>query len=126
MPFNLLLFPLVGGYYFIVRARLCKFWQQRIERQRLIFNSIIVGAILLSISFVTSLIARSLLSVEVIQSITKASPLTLPFFWTAFASFIYGVILAELSNRIVGRERAIKWAIDFIGNELELLFKNSW
>jgi hypothetical protein len=42
MPFNLLLLPLIGGYYLLVTSRFTKYIHQRIDRQRLIFNSVLV------------------------------------------------------------------------------------
>ena len=42
MPFNLLLLPLVGGYYLLVTSRFTKYIHQRIDRQRPIFNSALV------------------------------------------------------------------------------------
>lgn len=52
MPFNLLLFPIVGGYYIITRLERFKYINQRLDRQMILFNSIIVGVALLVTSFV--------------------------------------------------------------------------
>ena len=54
MPFNLLLLPLVGGYYLLVTSRFTKYIHQRIDRQRLIFNSVLVGIALIGLSIIVT------------------------------------------------------------------------
>ena len=46
MPWNLLLLNLVAGYYLLTRSHYFKFEQQRLDRQRLIFESILLGVAL--------------------------------------------------------------------------------
>ena len=38
MPFNLLLFPLVGGYYILIRFEYFRYIQYRLESQRININ----------------------------------------------------------------------------------------
>lgn len=43
MPWNLLILPLVAGYYLLTRFYPFKYKQQRLDRQRLIFESILLA-----------------------------------------------------------------------------------
>lgn len=124
MPFNLLLFPLVGGYYFLIRFKHFKYLHQRLERQKLLFNSVIAGTILLSLSFFLTWIAFHLFPHR--SSIIKDNlPVHLPFFGTTLFSFILGILIAEVGNWFIDESKAISNAIKSIGNELELLFESS-
>lgn len=50
MPWNLLVLPLAAAYYILTRCDLLKYKQQRLDRQRLIFESVLLGSFLLAIS----------------------------------------------------------------------------
>jgi hypothetical protein len=126
MPFNLLLFPLVGGYYFITNSRYWRFHHQRIENQRLLLNSVIAGAFLLLISFGTAAVLF-MLAPTIAKSITDYSPLPIPYFWTTIGSFIYGIVITHATNRfMIGRDEAIRRCIQDTGNELERLMETSF
>ena len=51
MPFNLLLLPLIGGFYFFSKWEKTAYFATRHDKERLIFYSSLYGFILLSISF---------------------------------------------------------------------------
>lgn len=127
MPFNLLLFPLAGGYYLLVQSHFLKYYHQRVERQRLIFNSVVVGIILLFVAFICTYIAVKI-APELVGRISAYSPVRLPFFWTTLFSFVLGVAFAHMPNWVIGvdrRQRCIVSAIQNIGNELEKLLETS-
>ena len=46
VKFDLLLLPLIGGYIFLITSYFTKFYHQRLDRQRLIFNSVIAGVLI--------------------------------------------------------------------------------
>lgn len=120
MPFNLLIFPIVGGYYILIRCELFRYRQQRVERQKLIFNSIFAGILVLFISWtVTALISSCLPSL--VELFRRYYPIKAPFFGTAVFSFFISIIFTELANLIVSEDKAISKAIHKIGNEFELL-----
>lgn len=52
MPFNLLLFPLVGGYYILSRFEYLRYVQYRLESQRVLLNSAFAGILLLTGCFI--------------------------------------------------------------------------
>lgn len=125
MPYNLLLFPLLGGYYFIVRCNGVKFYHQRVDNQRLLFNSAIAGIGLLALSFIVGLICRTV-ALDLYDALDSLFPISESkySFETMFA-FILGIALAEGSNRFINKERAIMRAIAWNDDELELLLKSA-
>ncbi|MEM8999516.1 MAG: hypothetical protein AAGB24_04565 [Bacteroidota bacterium] len=59
MRFDLILFPLLGGYLFLVICPITKYLHQRIERQRLIFHAAIAGGIITTFTYwLRDLLAR--------------------------------------------------------------------
>ena len=59
MPFNLLLLPLIGGFVLLSHWNLTVFFAKRLDKERLLFYSSLVGAVLLCISFGVSILAVS-------------------------------------------------------------------
>lgn len=125
MPFNLLLFPLVGGYYLIVRFNKIRYIHQRLERQKLLFNSVIAGTFLLIISFGITFFFEKIFTLQA-EQIAKYFPITFPYFGTTLISFFLGIVIAEVGNLFTDNTRSISDSIDVIGNELELLLKVSF
>lgn len=125
MPFNLLLFPLVGGYYLIIRFRRFRYIHQRLERQKLLFNAVIAGTFLLIVAFALTFMARHLFAGQV-EQLNRFLAINIPYFGTTILSFFLGIIIAEVGNLFVNNTRAISDSIDVIGNELELLLKTSF
>lgn len=125
MPFNLLLFPLVGGYYFLITFKLYKYRFQRLDNQKLLFNSVIAGAFLLLSAFIITIIFISL-SPELATIFKRNFPLQLPYFGTALLSFFLGLSVPHIGNFFVNEKKAISDAIKKNGNELELLFESSF
>lgn len=125
MPFNLLIFPLIGGYCFLILSRFTKYHHQRIDRQKLLFNSTITGVFLLiTAAIVTGIITHYFPNVSL--KIKSIFPLDLPYLGTTFLAFIFGITMALFSNIFKNETKAIISAIDNFGNELELLTKASW
>lgn len=125
MPFNLLLFPLVGGYYLIIRFRRLRYIHQRLEQQKLLFHAVIAGTFLLIISFAITFTIRHLFA-EQVNQLNHFLSINIPYFGTTILSFFLGMIIAEAGNLFVDNTRAISDSIDIIGNELELLLKTSF
>lgn len=123
MPFNLLLFPLVGGYYFLMRCKLFRYVHQRAERQKLLFNSVIAGVFLLIISLGITWTIKQIPPIA--EQFRKVLPHNVAYFGTTILSFFLGIILAEVSNRFINKETALRIAIRTIGNEFERLLESS-
>ena len=124
MPFNLLLFPLVAGYYVLIRFRYFRYIQQRMDRQRLLFNSILLGILILVITILARIILEALFP-KMIPALTGYLPLQTPYFGTTVFSLLISVALVEIGNRFISRAHAIKYAIKFIGDESEIMLKDS-
>lgn len=124
MPFNLLLFPLVGAYYILIRFKYLKYIQSRLESQRILLNAALIGIFLLTFTFFLRAIANILFP-ETLNSVYQHFPLKVPFFGTTVSSLLIAIIATEAANLFVNREKAIKFSIDYIGNELELMLKSS-
>lgn len=120
MPFNLLLFPIIGGYYVLIRSELFRYEQQRVDTQKLILNSILVGIVLLGISWILTSVVRFVFP-QVVDVVTDYYPIKVNYFGTAISSFLLGITLTELSNLFVTRASQIPAAIKSIGNEFERL-----
>lgn len=126
MPWNLLILPLLGGYYLLSRFNIFKYRQQRLDRQRLIFDTILIGLFLL----ISSFLLRKLLYLflpELLDTIYSYFPIKTPFIGTTFASFLIAVIITEFGNRTFysNQKLYIENAIKDVGNELELLLRTS-
>ena len=59
MPFNLLLLPLIGGFILLSHWRLTLYFAKRLDKERLLLYSSLVGAILLGLSFGLSILIVS-------------------------------------------------------------------
>ena len=125
MPFNLLLLPLVGGYYLLVTSRFTKYIHQRIDRQRLIFNSVLVGIALIGLSIIVTQ-TMGYFQPEWIEGIKRFIPLQLPYTGTAVLSLLFGITLPHLSNLFINKTRALSRSIKLIGNELEQLINGAF
>lgn len=128
MPFNLLLFPLLGGYYFLVTFESRhKYTQLRFSDQKLLFNSAIAGIALLTISFLATSV-MSYFFKDFVSWVVKSSPIDIKYFWTSILSFLIACVSANILNlwRRTHRLQYIRQAIDAIGNELEVLLKKSF
>lgn len=59
MPFNLLLLPLIGGFILLSHWNLTLYFAKRLDKERLLLYSSLVGAILLGLSFGLSILVVS-------------------------------------------------------------------
>ncbi|MGD1894154.1 MAG: hypothetical protein ACFB15_26605 [Cyclobacteriaceae bacterium] len=125
MPFNLLLFPLVGGYYLLITSRFTKYIHQRIDRQRLIFNAVLAGIFLLVLATIGVRILKTSFP-EWSESMRDWFPLQIPYTGTAILSFVLGILIAHISNLFINDTKALSRSIRFIGNELEQLVRSAF
>ncbi|WP_432713008.1 hypothetical protein [Pedobacter sp.] len=125
MPFNLLIFPLVGGYYILIRFALFRYVQYRLEIQRVLLNSAFAGIILLVCCFILRAIINIILP-DFTAFISEHLPVRTPFFGTTSFSLIVAVIATEIGNLFINRKKAIKMSLQKSGNEFELLMSSSF
>lgn len=125
MPFNLLLFPLVGGYYILIRFRYLRYIQYRLESQRVLLNSAIAGIVLLAACFLLRTLFIAI-SPETVAYLSELLPIRTPYFGTTSMSLFVAVGATEFANLFINRLDAIKKAIFTSGNEFELLLSSSF
>ena len=126
MPWNLQILPLAAGYYLLTRLKYLKFKQQRLDRQRLIFDSVLWGIVIL-ISTIIIRYTVQLFFPNLIDLLYSYLPIKSSFIGTTFSSFILTVGFTMIYNLTVLRntEKQIERAIKSVGNELELLLRSS-
>ena len=125
MPFNLLLLPLVGGYYFLITCRLTKYIHQRIDRQKLIFNAVLIGILLLGLAVASTKAVEYGLPIWS-EEAKQYIPLQLPYTGTAILSLLLGFALPHLLNRFINDTKALSRSIKLTGNELEQLVREAF
>jgi len=125
MPFNLLLFPLVGGYYILIRFEYLRYVQYRLENQRVLLNSAFAGIILLVVCFILRAITNIFFP-DLISYLSDQLPVKAPYFGTTSFSLVVAVLATELANLFVNRKEAIRRSLKKSGNELELLMSSSF
>lgn len=136
MPFNVLIVPLIAGFYLLTTSYRYRYRYQRTESRRLILNAAIAGLVIAAISLVVKFILTSLLFLdlstikEVLRSIVKIDQNNSPYLWTVLVGLISTYIFCKLDNLRIDRNPEAKArialkAVQEYGNELEQLFANS-
>ena len=125
MPFNLLIFPLVGGYYILIRFQYLRYIQYRLESQRILLNSAFAGIILLVACFFLRTITY-LLFPSFIEYLGAQMPIKSTYFGTTSFTLVAAVVFTEIANLFVDRKKAIKKSLEKAGNEFELLLSASF
>jgi hypothetical protein len=123
--FNLLIFPLIGGYYIVTRSERFKYLNQRLDTQAVLFNSVIAGIPLLLVTLIITAGVSYILPSPVEWIKENLFPVKNAFLGTCALSFVIAVFGTKLWNRFIKASDAIEHAIEKIGNELELLFSMS-
>lgn len=125
VKFDLLLLPLIGGYIFLITSYFTKFYHQRLDRQRLIFNSVIAG-VLLSI---VGLYLNEFLKLECFVCFRKFFKYLVPIqhegLTISFYIFAISYPLAKIVNKILPKNLALYWNIQKWGDDYEKLFWDS-
>src|SRR5690554_1853466 len=119
MPWNLLILPLVAGYYLLTRFYPFKYKQQRLDRQRLIFESILLGVSISIIGYSLRIFAEIIIPQNIWQIICGVLPIQYPYIRTSFSILIITVLFTEIVNKFLSKENYIKKAIKDVGNEYE-------
>lgn len=125
MPFNLLLFPLLGGYYFVVRSNRLKYFHQRIESQKLLFHSAIAGGFFLITSLVITATFKKY-APGFYHTLRAFLPVQFDYSGVTFLSFLLGILSAETSNFFYKKTDSIMKAVLDNDDPLELLIMRSW
>ncbi len=126
MPWNVFIFPIAAGYYLLTRLNCFKFRQQRLDRQRLIFDTIVVGIALLIIAEACKDLAVYFFP-ALINKIYSYFPLDIPHVGTTSFTLILAFAGAKLGNLTIYRDvsKQVEKAIKKVGNEMEMLLLSS-
>lgn len=132
MPESLWLFPILSGYYFLTRYVYLKYKYDRIETQRLVFNSVIAGSVLFFFLYLGR-ICLNYFKPNLIPTIHKFLynlPINeQPLLWTFVFNFLFIFIFTHSINKILKwcdyfkRQTPVEQAVDSLGDEIEQLFK---
>lgn len=125
MPWNFLILPLVAGYYLLTRSYYFRFKQQRLDTQRLIFESVLLSVLITVITYFIR-IAFQLITPETITFFYKFLPIKTPYIGTAIFTLIFAIFFSWAGNLFLNKEQSIKKAIKEVGNEFELILKSSF
>lgn len=126
MPWNLLLLPLLGGYYFIHQFRLTRFRAKRSENQRLLIESAVAGAGWLLATRLLVLIGCHwfpILIATAREVLAQLAPF--PFAPTFVGATLLEIAGAHVLNLFVPAEMAVRYAIRWYGDELQNLLFDS-
>ena len=135
MPYNLWIFPLLSGFYFLIKYKYNTYKYQRLDSQILIFHSILYGIFIFLGVYLIRVILTFLFPtlIPTVYSILYKLPIKeQDLLWTSLFCFSITVIIVESLNYIYERNEYFCWkkpvdkAIDEIGDEVEQLFKQSF
>jgi hypothetical protein len=126
IPINLLLFPLVGGYYITTRSESSKFISQRLSSQSIIFNAILVGIPLMAVSLIITTAITYIFPTHVEWVRLNVFPIKDDFFGTCLLSVCISFSYTKIKNHFIDETEAIHLAIEKSGSELELLVSYSF
>lgn len=99
MPTNLLLLPLIGGYWFLHVFHYTSFKSQRLDGYRLLVESALAGVVLAAVSRAVVTLAN--LSDHVRFAWFDLAPSNIPFLGTATGSLLLGLVAPYLLNPIL-------------------------
>ena len=122
MPTNLLLLPLLGGYWFLHTFHYTRFKSQRLDGYRLLVKSAFAGVVLVIISRLLVMIVN--FSPPLRSGWNAVAPSDIPFLGTASASLLLGFIAPYSLNFLLSKTRSMTVidaktaAIERHGNDL--------
>lgn len=132
MPYNLLLLPVIVGYFILIYSHYFKHNTQRLAQNRIIFESVSVALIILTIGFLLRTAVEYVFPklIPFIISFLKIIPINkVDYLWTVVFSCAISIIFVLLTNLYLlwkfKKSQLIGWAVDKNGDELEKLFKKS-
>lgn len=132
MPYNLLLLPVIVGYFILINSQFFKYNTQRLSQNRIVFESVSVALIIVSIGFVLRTIIEYSLPcfVPCTINVLKIVPIKkVDYLWTIIFSCLFSIVIVYITNFYIlwkyKKSQIIGWAVDKSGDELEKLFKKS-
>ncbi|MGS0526153.1 hypothetical protein ACU8V7_14280 [Zobellia nedashkovskayae] len=120
---DLLLLPLLGGYVFLITFTVTKFYHQRIERQRLIFNSLIAGFFIAIIGFAfDEILFKSSYLIKIRTCLGYLMPIEYSGLNHSILFFLISYPVSLFLNWILPKKTALTYVVERWGNQMERLF----
>jgi hypothetical protein len=122
MPFDLLLLPLLGGYVFVSRFNLLRFEAKRLNGQRLVMLSALVGVVALAVSYI--IVKFIILWAQPVYLFWKS---VFPHrdFGPAIGAFLLGSTTWWPLNKIWGDKKSIDSVISKWNDRLEMILERA-
>ncbi len=132
MPYNLLLLPVIVGYFILNHSYFFKYNTQRFSPSRIIYESISIALFLIVFGFILRTFFQwcfpSFLQ-EMIILLNKIPIQKVDYFWTVVFSCVLALLFVFGSNFYLKKNyqesQFIAWAVEKNGDEIEKLFKKS-
>lgn len=122
---DLLLLPLLGGYWFLNYFKYTKYYHQRIERQRLIFNSSITAILISLFGFLFDKLILKIYFLNLRESLERLIPFEYEGIEESFYIFILSPILAFIFNLIFPKKFLFRLTLKKQGNQIEKILWSS-
>lgn len=121
MPeFSLFLLPLAGAYLLFIASNFFRFIQYRIERQRLLFNVILISLVLMILSTSLSELVKNFCP-DLSYWILSRIPVKEEQIESSLLAFLLSPFLVLVSNWVITKEKALKYSVDLYGTDYEKL-----
>jgi len=121
VEFNILVIPLLGGYYFLSESYFYKFKYDRVSDQRLIFNSAIAGMLFLLLALLSNKLYECICSLEESKSFASYFDLNLEYLGISILAFTYAFIGVHLPKFFINREKWVERSVKDYGEKLEVV-----
>lgn len=124
---DLIILPLLAGYIFLITFNITKFYHQRIEKQRLIFNSLVAAFFIAIIGYLSDhflLKSDFLIYYRNIVSnfVTEIIKIEVPGLKHSILFFLISYPLGIFLNCFFWRKFSFAYTVEKWGNQLERLF----
>ncbi|MBC6399475.1 MAG: hypothetical protein GDA51_05740 [Ekhidna sp.] len=136
MEFNILILPLIGGYYFLSESYYFKFKYDRISDQRLIFSSAIAGFVFLIPAFISNIVLEALNGDCTVKPFASYFGLDMSYLGTSILSFLYAFLGVKVPNKLIdnrekreeksNRKNRVKKSIKKYGELLEIVLLDAF
>ncbi len=132
MPYNLLLLPVIVGYFILIYSHYFKYNTQRLTQNRILFESVSVALLIIVFGFLLRTVVELIfpeLTAFLVKQLEFVPIKKVDYFWTIFFSCTIALIAVYVTNIYLlwrfKEFQLIGWAVDKNGDELEKLFKRS-
>lgn len=124
---DLVLLLILAGYIFLITFKVTKYYHQRIERQRLIFNSLITAFFLLLFSLLfDNYILKSCCLIDTRNWIASLNPIkNFRGLNVSIFTFLISFPLAKLLNLVIPNRTSLTYVVERWGNQVEFLLWKS-